>query len=299
MTTLIDKPLIYAAEAWTCDDEGDTLRPTSTISGLSSEATKMIVERSVSELSPIILKTEDLQLTNGDAKGFNALFSIPVIATKKVLGCVVLAVSCPEDAMGAFEIWSRDDRDELGLNGAVFAGLSRFASISKQVKFPRGSGLPGQSWENSEAMMLKGLGSSPNFMRAAGARAGGLDVGVALPIFTTEHDLNSVVLLLSSSNTPMARVFEIWEFGGDEATLRRAECAGEEATLAEATEMTYSRGEGIVGKVWETGKPFVTDDLTSIERKRIASIAADGLSSAIAIPIYVGSRLSSAFVMMT
>lgn len=299
MTTTLEKPLIYAAEAWTCDEENETLRPTSAISGVSSDATKKVVERSVSQLGPVILKTEDLQLTNGDASGFNAMFSIPVIATKRVLGCVVLAISCPEDAMGAFEIWSRDDRDELGLNGAIFAGLSRFASISQHVKFPRGSGLPGQSWENGEAMMLKGLGSSPNFMRAAGARAGGLDVGVALPVFTTEHDLNSVLLLLSSSTTPIARVFEIWDLSGEVATLRRAECAGDEATLAEATEMTYTRGEGIVGKVWETGLPFVSDDLNSVERKRIASIAADGLTSAIAIPVYVGNRLESAFVMLT
>jgi|GEM_PF-5685454 len=297
MTTATTKPLIYAAEAWTADEQG-SLKPTSSFQDLSSSLSKQVVERTISQLSPIVARVEDLESTNGAANHFNALVGLPVIKTKQIVGCTVLAVTCSTDSMGAFEIWQRDERDELGLNGAVFSGLSRFASISKHVRFPRGSGLPGQSWEDSEAKLITGLGSSPNFMRAAGARAGGLDIGIALPFFTTEHDLNSVVLLLSAGVSPISRVFEIWDVSGDTATIRKAAGDTESATFVEVSDVEYQSGEGIVGKVWETGLPMVSDDLATVAPKRLGSLMADGFSSVIAMPVTVGNRVESVFVML-
>lgn len=296
MKTATTKPLIYAAEAWTADEQG-SLRPTSSFQDLPSSLSKQIVERTTSRAAPIVAKVEDLESTNGAANHFNALVGLPVIKTNQIVGCTVLAISCSADSMGAFEIWHRDERDELGLNGAVFSGLSRFASISQHVRFPRGSGLPGQSWEDSEAKLLTGLGSSPNFMRAAGARAGGLDIGVALPFFKTEHDLNSVVLLLSATSSPISRVFEIWDVSGETATIRKAAGDLETATIAEVNDIEYKRGEGIVGKVWESGLPMVSDDLAAVGRKRLGSLMADGFSSVIAMPVTVGNRIESIFVM--
>ena len=297
MTTATTNSLIYAAEAWVRDEDSDVLRPSTFTENRATDKAKQVVERVVEEQGPVVIRVEDLELHGGD---FNALVGIPTIRSNTVLGCLVLAVNCPPDAMGAFEIWKRDDRDELGLNGAVFAGLSRFASISQHVRFPRGSGLPGQSWEDAEAKMLTGLGSSPNFMRAAGARAGGLDIGVALPIFKTEHDLNSVFLLLSAQASPIASTFEIWNTGSEVATLRSAAAGIESSgTVAEAQEMTFVSGEGIVGKVWESARPLVCCDLAAADVKRTPAFRADGLSCAIALPIFVGARMDSVFVMFS
>lgn len=292
MATATYQPIISAAEVWTADEGSQSLRPDTSLSEMPENVAGRIVERAVAELGPVILSSDELDGADG-----MALMGIPVIVEKKLKACLVLSIFCPEESMGAFEIWSRDNRDELGLNGAVFAGLSRFASISEHVKFPRGSGLPGQSWEQRQALLITGLGSSPNFMRAAGARAGGLDVGVGLPVMTTEHDLNSVILLLSSRDTPIAKVFEIWDVEGRTLSLRAGAEVGCEATLEEARALSYTIGEGLVGKVVETGVPFVTDDLPAVERKRLASLHADEISSVIAMPIYVGESIKSVFVM--
>ena len=295
MTTATYQHIIHAAEVWT-SDESSALRPVNPAEGLSPGVAKGVVERTVAELSPVIINRNDLQ-SSSDSDTYDALMGLPVIVDRNVRACLVLSITCPELALGAVEIWSRDNRDELGLNGAVFVGLSRFASISDRVKFPRGSGLPGQSWEDREPKLITGLGTSPNFMRAAGARAGGLDIGVALPVMTTEHELNSVVLLLSSKSTPIAKAFEIWEINDGQATLRKVASSGCDASAIEGEAMTYSKGEGLVGRIWESGVPLVSDELTSLELKRIASLTADGLSSAIGIPIYVGDSIKSVFLM--
>lgn len=292
MATATYQPIISAAEVWTAAEGSQSLRPDTSLSEMPENVAGRIVERAAAELGPVILSSDELDGADG-----MALMGIPVIVEKKLKACLVLSIFCPEESMGAFEIWSRDNRDELGLNGAVFAGLSRFASISEHVKFPRGSGLPGQSWEQRQALLITGLGSSPNFMRAAGARAGGLDVGVGLPVMTTEHDLNSVILLLSSRDTPIAKVFEIWDVEGRSISLRAGAEVDCEATLEEARSLSYTIGEGLVGKVVETGVPFVTDDLPAVERKRLASLHADEISSVIAMPIYVGESIKSVFVM--
>ena len=296
MTTATYQPIIYAAEVWTADG-ANALRPAESLTEFKLGVAKEVVERAVASMSPVILHRDELASSNGATELLQAAMAIPIISNKVVKACLVLSLACPADSMGAFEIWDRDVRDELGLNGALFAGLSRFASISQHVRFPRGSGLPGQSWEDREVKLLAGLGSSPNFMRAAGARAGGLDVGVALPVMTTEHDLNSVILILSSTTTPIARLFEVWDFDNTEARRRASASTNCAASETEAHAMTYSKGEGIVGKVWASGIPMVSNQLSDFEVKRIASLKADGLSTVIAIPVYVGESIRSVFLM--
>lgn len=295
MTIATYQPIIHAAEVWTAD-ESNALRPSESLTDFKLAVAKEVVERAATTLSPVIVHRDDLENSNG-VTDFQAAMAIPIIADRQVKACLVLSLACPTNSMGAFEIWSRDERDELGLNGAVFSGLRRFATISNHVRFPRGSGLPGQSWEDRQAKLITGLGSNPNFMRAAGARAGGLDVGVGLPVMTTEHDLNSVILILSSVSTPIAKLFEVWDIEDTEAKLRTSASTNCEASETEARAMTYTMGEGIVGKVWASGVPIVTGQLSSVEVKRIASLTSDSLTNVIAIPVYVGKTIKSVFLM--
>ena len=296
MTTATCQPIIKAAEVWCATEDSNSLRPTSSVADVDDAVAKHIVERTVADLAPIILVPNDIESSNGSTKDLIAIMGVPIICENKVKATVVLSIVCPEDSMAAFEIWSRDDRDELGLNGAVFARLSRFASISQHVKFPRGSGLPGIAWEEREARLLTGLGTSPNFMRAAGARAGGLDVGVALPIMRTEHDLNSVVLLLSSESTPIARVFEIWDVTGDEAKLRVSE--SNSCKFESRVGTTATAGTGLIGNVLSNGQPVVSNNLKSLRDNRLSTLPEGELTTAIVIPIYVGEFLKSIFVML-
>lgn len=299
MATATIQPIIQAVEVWSADPGTETLRPSSGIADVDEGVAKYVVERTVRGSCPIVVNREDIANFWSSDSLANAVMTIPVVCHQQVRACVVLSICCPEDTMAAFEIWSRNDRDELGLNGAVFASLSRFASISQYVKFPRGSGLPGQSWEDREVKLITGLGASPNFMRAAGARAGGLDVGVAIPVLTTSHELNSVVLLLSSRATPIARLFEVWDWDVEAGVARRGNAATSccHAAMKVAEPMTFASGEGVVGRVIETGVPFASDDLQQISGKRFASLGNDQISSVVAIPVFVGDLLKSVVVL--
>lgn len=296
MTTATLQQMIRAAEVLAFDEESREMAKVSTLGEVHDSAAEEVISRISQDRTPLVINRS--VGSNGSTKN-KAVLAIPIIAEQSLLAILILYIECAADAQGAIEIWSRDERDELGLNGAVFANLGRFAGISKHVRFPRGSGLPGQSWEDRECKLLTGLGRASGFMRAAGARVGGLDVGIALPVMKSEHDLDSVLLLLSSVNTPLARVFEIWDVDSAAQCLHLRRSAGlGAATIAENAAFTYAAGEGIVGKVWSTGVPLLTDDVVEADSRRAASAKADGITSAIAIPIYVGEFLKSVLVIL-
>ena len=108
-------------------------------------------------------------------------------------------------------------------------------------------------------------------MRAAGARAGGLHFGVGLPLMRDAIELDSVLLFLSSQISPLARVFELWEFDKSDKQLQLRDIAtqGCDATRIESQAMRYMPGEGLVGRVWETGRPWVTEDFVSLHEQTI------------------------------
>ena len=299
MVALSDS-MIRSAQVWAAAEPGARLQLCSSLVEPPSTNTLCgeLVARIEKEQAPIIVRP-DYPGANGHAHR-EALLGMPVIAEGNLRAVLVLDLICPESGLGAIEIWGRDQRDELGLNGAVFSNLGRFANISQHVRFPRGSGLPGLCWEHRETKLLTGIGRSPNFMRAAGARAGGLDLGIALPVMTTEHDLHSVILFLSSQRTPIARAFEVWDLDSSTSTAKLRNFAGAncEAYESESKNMLYSRNEGVVGAAWQAGLPLIAKDLAAIDKKRAASAAADGISTAIAFPVFVGEYLKSVFIML-
>lgn len=294
MSLVTNYSMIRSAEVW-AKHEGSEELTLNSQTGESIGATRQLLEDVQANFTPKIV-----HLDAANSAEHAAVLGIPSVLENELRAVLVLEIACLADSLGAVEIWCRDGRDELGLNGAVFSNLNRFARLSQFVRFPRGSGLPGKAWEDGSAKLTTGLGRSPDFMRAAGDQASGLDIGAALPVMTGRHDLTAVILLLSSPRSPLARAFEIWDIHGDEHVMRLSACASPEptATSVEGRAMTYSRSEGFVGKIWESGIPLVSQAFGSIDAKRAASARADDLSTAIGLPIYVGSRLQSVFVML-
>ena len=174
--------------------------------------------------TPLILHnlfTSDFQRAEAARQaGLTSGIGIPTVRSGEVTGVLVLLCDDGAGAQGAFEVWDRSDRDELALQSNYYANLTRFGTVSQYVRFPRGSGLPGQVWEQRFPKIIHGLGKSPTFMRGAGAAADGLDVGVALPVMRSEHDLESVVLMLSSARSPIAQAFEVWTTNESESQMQ-------------------------------------------------------------------------------
>ncbi len=295
------QPIIADAEVWSLADGASTLQRTNSLSGDAPGETTRLIERVSQERRPGILHQEnDFPDTAFDRFGRRAAIGIPVIVSGKVNSILTLFVQCSAEATGAIEVWERDrQRDELGLRGAVFSKLGRFANVSHYIKFPRGSGLPGRCWEDRQVKLVDRLGSSPDFMRAAGARAGGLDLGVAVPVMGSEHELHSVIQFLSSSRSPIARVFEIWDVSDDKSQIQLRSCSHSQCdSFAEMSkQLQYELGQGIVGTTWETGQAMVSSDLPSVDPKRASAASADGITSAISMPVFVGEYLKSVLVM--
>ena len=61
-------------------------------------------------------------------------------------------------------------------------------------------------------------------------------------------------------------------------------------------EMCFGRGGGLPGRAWETGAPVVLHQFEGSYFRRTDAARADGLSCAIALPIFLGDYLSSVVV---
>lgn len=290
--------MIRSAEVWAKDETTDGLNCTTRFDrALSDQARELLTQRVREELGPVLQLPGAVDASTDGTPSLDgeALLGIPVVNNDDLRAILMLDLVCDTTAPGAIEVWSRDERDELGLNGAIFSALNRFANISQFVRFPRGSGLPGMCWEDRQVKLVHQLGKSPGFMRAAGARAGGLDVGIAVPVMKSEHNLHSVLLMLSSAQVPIARSFEVWNVDDTQTTLTLSSSSDDAESVPE---LEYAMGEGLVGMACELGIPVVSNELDTIDPKRTDGFRNIGISRAIALPVYIGQQIRSVLLML-
>lgn len=302
--------LLRAVEVWRLNDEGDHL----VWGGGAYGELESLRAASVDETfacgeglpgaawetrSPVVMH----QLAAGVFKraeaardaGLVAGVALPCYRGDELEGVVVFLCGKGDDAQGAFEVWSRNHRDELGLSASYYANLERFGLISQYVKFPRGSGLPGETWESRFPKLIPRLGQSRNFMRAAGAAADGISTALSIPMMRSSLELDAIVVLLSSCRAPLAHVFEIWarEQEGESLRICQADYGPFVSLQPAATKLRYQAGEGLAGRVWESGVPEVTEFAPELEPARGASFAELGLTTALALPVYVSTELAA------
>lgn len=224
--------------------------------------------------------------------GLDCGIGIPFFCGNTLRGILAFLCDAGDKVQGAFEVWRLNDRHELGLDTSYYANLEHFGRLSHFVKFPRGAGLPGQTWQMRFPRLLDSLAESPSFMRAAGARVDGLEVGLALPIMRSPWDLDSVVVMLSSRFTPLARVFEIWmrDESGD-FTLHSGSFGPFDALRAATTSLRLPDSSGLLGRAASTGRPFVETDAPSVEVQRRDLLSQAELATAVCMPIHIGAHL--------
>lgn len=293
-------PLIIGAEVWS-PVEAAMVRQAATPSigdiedrlgtGQSGRVSAL-VDRAKLQKLPMLLALDDLQVT---------AWAWPVIDRDQVTSVVVMYCSTAGEVRAAIELWTgRAGRSELCLASANYTGLDRFAKLSPHISFPKGSGLPGLTWETNIPQVLEGLGTSPRFMRASGAEAEGLGIGFALPCISGSS-LQAVALLLSGKARPIARVYETWLPRQRAGSLRLARTDGAyvsaPALKKASRQLDVPAGDTWIGRAWATRKPEVVCDSTGTSLKR-AGAAEDGITSGIAIPIIVLDDVSAVAVLM-
>ncbi len=96
------------------------------------------------------------------------------------------------------------------------------------------------------------------------------------------------------------RVAEVWVPSEDGSLLELADGLFEAAPAfgAISRSMCFGRAEGLPGSAWEEGRPLLLRQLEGSYFRRAAAAGAAGLSCAIALPIFVGERLTSVVVLL-
>lgn len=222
------------------------------------------------------------------------LIAIPAIRSGECQGVVLLA--CHGDGQGAAELWRVNERKELGLAENWYANLERFGRISQLVKFPRRAGMPGKVWADRFPRVMGSLATSQAFVRAAGAKAEGLSTAVGLPFMKTAMDLEAVLVLLSASQSPLAKVVEVWAKEPQEKSLKIVSADyGPYVDLApESRRRRLQLGDGVAGLVYRDLCPKLTTDLQGTEFPRGESFQEYGMQWGLGIPVFVGDQLVAA-----
>jgi len=94
------------------------------------------------------------------------------------------------------------------------------------------------------------------------------------------------------------RVIEYWVPSADGSLLEFGGGLFGNATrfASQSRHLCFGRGEGLPGQAWETGHPIVLKELDGNYFRRAAAAKADGLTCGIAVPVFVGERLSAVMI---
>lgn len=333
-------PLIQYVEVWIMDEDGQSLQLQGhgRIRGSAEESFSSVVRLRNGEgpagmawhqRRAIILQEAPSELLKrmGTKNGveLSAMIAFPVLHGQQVRGVVVLGIGV---GPGAFEVWNRDDRDELSVSAGYYSGLKKFEFISRFVRFPKGAGLPGSVWKSGDAGIATDLPRNDRFMRSFAADDAELHTGLGLPVGTFGGHSESVLVLLSSHAKPIANVFEIWKpeatrsGAASEPCLRMSQSdysaltAGvpAESSVAPTVDQPLRRLESAIhvsfapsseascdsaiADCWNTGLPVFSSDLAASLASRHIIAGELGLQAFLAVPVFRGTERTAVVVML-
>ncbi len=279
MTTTITESVITHVQVWTYDLEQEKFTPCDGYPEAPyGELQHDLLQTAIQERRSALRNLEDHAIE----------IALPIPITQEVVAAVLFTIRTAEGCKIAIERWTRTERDELGLAEAAYRGMEHFARISPYVKFPRGSGLPGETWDDRSCRIIARIDQAKAFMRAAGARKEGLRYGLGIPTMKTEHELESVLLLLSTVDFPLLLACETWKPTADQSQLTLAQsCYALGVDAPKVDEVAY--GEGIVGECIASRIPVYRSEPEN--DLALAKLFDQGARFALALPIFNGDQL--------
>ena len=224
--------------------------------------------------------------------GITCAIGLPIFAGQFLLAVIVLLCGDDEELAGAVEVWGKDINkpNEMNLTGGYYGSLEKFEWISRRVSFQKGNGLPGTVWDYHIPQIVADLSNSASFLRASNAQLEGITTAFGIP-FIYDEDHEYVLTFLSAKGTPIARRFEIWLPDRDHQFV---------SLLTGHSEIPHdifsykeiSKGEGLIGQVWQTGCPAIShnpaeDGLVS------ANADTSDLKACVALPVIENGVLNS------
>ena len=231
----------------------------------------------------------------------SAAIALPIYRDDQIVSVAVLSSKQIEDShdnlVGVFEVWEPvGDYEEVGLKSGFFGRMERFANVSSFVRFEKGTGLPGQVWQQYSSVIHDDLSNHPGFLRAAGASAELLKTAIGIPVASSLF--HGVAVLISSGVSPLARGFEIWHASADKFVLAGAAYGN----LDEAFQLTLGddvpNDWGLPGLAALKNTAVICDDHHRIVSGRGPTAGDASLpTSSLALPFFEGDALSSITVL--
>ncbi|MEZ5451506.1 MAG: GAF domain-containing protein [Thiothrix sp.] len=188
------------------------------------------------------------------------------------------------------EIWVPDGSYlSRELYSSHYSDASEFETISKDIRFAYGEGLPGETWKAGQPLIWTDLDNG-SFKRAEAARNIGLVCGVSIPVFAGDF-LLAVVVLFCGKGDEASGAIEVWgNADGSARELKLVEGYYGDLERFEwiSRRLAIMRNHGLPGIAWETGQPFMMRDLGSSGTFLRAHNAAEaGITTGLAIPFSI------------
>jgi len=293
--------LIHYIEVWNVEQDGQSMQLASCCrlrgSLVDSETPERFVRNGEglagmawNQRRAVILQEAPSELLDriGAKNGMElaALIAYPIMKGQSVVSVIVFGISL---GPGAFEVWSRDDRDELSISASYYSGLKSFEFISRHVRFPKGAGLPGAVWKTGQPRLASDLPRSSGFMRSFAADETELNTGLGLPVGSAAGHSDSILLLLSSNSKPIALGFEIWQPQALSNTA--AEAPNLTRTSADWSVLTSNRvpkTDAMIAETWTSGLPVFNTSSPSDASAADAIDSEELLRAFLSIPVYRG-----------
>lgn len=310
------EPFVQVVEVWTPDDK--QLRHRSGAYGRHTafaEASEHLTFLSGQGLPgeawaarrPIVWDRLDerfLRRSLAESAGLDAGVAFPIFRGDDIIAVVSLLCGSRAHTGGCIELWEPNDLRELALTSGYYGQLEAFGEISALVRFQKGRGLPGITWERGLPHIIPDLASSASFIRAAAARTSAVSAGLGVPLYRGS-EVAQVLLLLSAHATPLARAFEVWTVeASGELRLSESYYASDLTAPADATRPPASPGaraeapppsappgEGLAMRVRETYLPFASRAPHTLQPVRSASPGRVSFQLGLGLPIHDGERL--------
>ncbi len=93
------------------------------------------------------------------------------------------------------------------------------------------------------------------------------------------------------------RVAEVWIPKEGKLVHAEGDYAHSHAFAEASVAESFAKGEGLPGRVWESGKPIVLKEFDGSYFKRTEAAAEAGLTSAVAIPVFAEDTLKAVLVL--
>jgi len=235
--------------------------------------------------------------------GLSVGVAIPIFSGEFLIAVIVFLCGEGRDLAGAIELWGVSSgnaghkTNELSLIDGYYGALGKLENVSRELRFSKGSGLPGSVWDYRIPMLVTNMANSSLFKRASTAAVEGITSAIGLP-FNYYTGKEYIVTFLSAYSTPIALQYEIWlpEREHHYLFLHAGEREIKNNLIPLDKKRRIKPGEGLIGTVWTSGIPAISRKLS--EDGLLPKGFTNGLKTGFVMPVIEEGFLRSIVVFM-